>query len=283
MSSAAIPIVMVLMVLLFGGKKKTGGKKDGGKKDSDKPDYEEGDREKRPADKKKKTPGTDIDDDLPDGDYDPDFFDGECGPGWVLVGDECVWLSDYEAPNVPADGLWIAPDCGAVVVGKDWWEEVCVPLIAEAVEAGAGYNLRHHFTAAEIESGAYEGGYDWLDTYEGVAYMILAPYDMGPVNDATGERDTSESCLEVFPMFDPIFDWWEQWPQLEDYLDSPIGFGDMPAAYVADTDAWRARRSAYQNEIDEVWPGLAALFTAVAMAVYNAADEFGNETPGGYG
>ena len=267
MNGAAIPLVMVAMVLLFGGKKKkTTGKK--------KPDYKEDDREKRDPTKKKKPTNTDTDEDLEDDDHDPKFFDEECGPGWVFRGGECVWLSDYEAPDVPPDGVWIAPDCGVVVVGKDWWEDVAIPLIEEYVDDGEGYSHRYPDSLAVNDPDGVgtvlDYDYDWWSTAQGLAYQILLPYDMGPVNDTTGMRDTNEVCLDVFPMITYDFEWYTHRPRAEDFVDMVEGEPpDSPNwdAWHAAKDAWEQNYLGYLEAIEEKMPGLDLLYRSLVATI----------------
>jgi hypothetical protein len=265
MQGAAIPAVAVLVALLLasGGKKKKKGTKrpTNGNGNGDRPGYEEGDK-RDPADREKR-PGDTTPSDLPDAPYDPDFFDAECGPGWINLDGDCLWLSEYDAPDVPRDGLWIAPDCAAAVVGADWWEEVAVPEIEAFVEAGYG----KRFNWEEM----YEDPEVWWETSAAAAYLILAAYDLGPINPATGKRDTDEMCLDLFPFSSPDFEWYANNPRpfVEDYVGPENADTESPEwqAYYAAIDAWMAEKDAYWAELVDVMPQVAQIFTVLNQAI----------------
>lgn len=270
MQGAAIPAVTVLVALLLASgskkKKKTTTKPSNGNGNG----YEEGDR--RPPDRRKKPAGTDTeeDDNLPDEDFDPSTYDEDCGPGWIRDGDSCIWMSEYEAPaNIPRDGLWIAPDCGVVIVGADWWEDVATPFIEDAVEQGMGYNRAIPFGDRWRES-----DYDWWDSYEGVVFQLLAAYDLGPVNPATGDRDTDEMCMDAWPFASLDFDW-----MVDNLPPDPDDF-DLypPEGEETDYEEWdryNAAMAEYNAQVKAVWeevleyaPGLGELAVELMNATY---------------
>ena len=274
MNGAAIPLVMVAVALLFGGSKKkkkkdtTNGKDrpDNGK---DRPDYDEGGK-RDPAGRKKR-PGEKNDSDLDDEDYDPEFYDEDCGPGWVNIDGDCLWLSEFDAPNVPKDGVWIAPDCAAIVVGADWWDEVAIPQIEEWVDLGFGGNFNWDEFGDDPDI--------WWETASAVAYMILEPYDLGPIDPQTGKRDTDEMCLDLFPFSSPDFEWYANNPRpLVANYNVQSADTDEPEwqAYFADLEAWSNEKNAYWADLVSVMPGVAQLFTQLQAAVseyYNAVWE----------
>ena len=255
MNGAAIPLVMVAVAMLFGGKKKkkTTKSKTDTDDDRDRPEYDDDDRRKRPPNRKKKEPNTDFDDDLDDDDYDPEFSDEECGPGWVLVDDECLWRSEYEAPNVP--------------------------YIEDAVAAGEGYIDRW---PDQIETGSivldYE--YDWWQSAAGLAYQIIWTYDLGPVNEETGNRDTGEACIDVFPFVTHDFEWYEQRPLPDDYIGETNTDTDSPEwqAFYQAQEQWEEEYLAYRAEIQSLMPGLDLLYwTLVATIKAHYLDVYGDD------
>lgn len=275
-----VPAIAIAAAVAFaqsGGKKKKK-KKTSDSSDSTAPGYEEGGTTK-PKTKPKGQPdgggdgsggGGGADDHLLDpSNYDGDYFDPECGPGWVVIGDDCLWPSEYDAPAVPRDGCWISPDCGVTIVGADFWDEVVIPQIEEWVLAGYGKGMTDT-SDPNVD--------DWLNTSSRVAYEILAPYDLGPINPDTGKRDTGIRCLDFFPFFSPQFDWYIENPppQYPDGLDPKYwpnmsafdlqGYEADVAAWEQANDQWYAAHLEYWEEIVDQMTALAALFTDIAQA-----------------
>ena len=189
-------IALIGLIVAAGGKKKK--KKNGKPGRAPKGDYQDTTKKKgkgKAKDSQKKGTGEgskgdgDPDQNLgDDGLYDQDFFWEVCGPGWVLEqesnGNEvCVWWSDYAAPADlgPLD-LWIAPDCYAVVVGRDWWDDVAQEFVREAFDAGLGgvIFLTDDMSYADTQ---------WVTSYEFVIYDLLSQY----------LAEDELACLEQWP------------------------------------------------------------------------------------
>jgi hypothetical protein len=156
------------------------------------------------------------------------------------------------------------------VVGADWWEEVAAPEIESFVEAGYGkpFNFGELLEDPDV----------WWESASAATYLILAPYDLGPVNPSTGKRDTDEMCLDLFPFSSPDFEWYANNPRpnVDDYIGPENADTESPEwqAYYAAIDAWTAEKDAYWSELVGVMPGVAELFTMIHEAVTQYYDAY---------
>jgi len=273
------PLLIAAVALLFGsGKKKKGKKKKTG--DFEDTTKKKGKGKARPEQKKDKGSGSkqegDPDSELgPDNLYDPDFYWGECGPGWVLEqeadGNEvCVWWSDYAAPaDLGPEDLWIAPDCYSVIVGRDWWSNVAQEYVRDAHEGGLGGLL---FLTDDMQWADEQ----WVESYEFLVYDLLSQY--------VDEKDME--CIDAWP-WHTSWGFYDQvpYPSQADYSTVEEFFDeDTQSTYemeVLDDEAFDAAVAEWQAKYNEAVEAFMEEFELLGMLVDGLLKATSAAAPGG--